>query len=110
MLGHEAYDKQPVKAQTPAESEYPKAPSELTSHNETATATPRHTTIPLKQTVPSRSPTVTPPALQQMTINTPQISLANMTKEEKAAEINRRKEERKQVSRVVLTSSRLCDK
>jgi len=78
VLGHETYDKQPVKAPAPAET------------------TPRRMITPLKQTVPSRSPTITPPAPQQVMTNTAQTSLSNMTKEEKVAEINRRKEERKQ--------------
>ena len=62
------------------------------------TAIPRRALTPLKQATPSRSPTATPPALQQVTANTAQPSLVGMTKEEKAAEMNRRKEERKQVS------------
>lgn len=62
------------------------------------TAMQRRTVMPLKQTTPSRSPTATPPISQQETANTTQASLVGMTKEEKAAEMNRRKEERKQVS------------
>lgn len=64
------------------------------------TAIPRRAVTPLKHVTPSRSPTTTPPALQQLTANTTQPSLVGMTKEEKAAEMNRRKEERKQASRL----------
>jgi len=59
---------------------------------------PRRAVTPLKQATPSRSPTATPPASQQVTANATQPSLVGMSKEEKAAEMNRRKEERKQVS------------
>jgi hypothetical protein len=69
------------------------------------TAIPRRAVTPLKQATPSRSPTATPPPLQQATANTIQPSLVGMTKEEKAAEMNRRKEERKQVSRAELFES-----
>jgi len=62
------------------------------------TAAPRRAITPLKQQVPSRSPTVTPPVPQQGAANMTQLSLVGMTKEEKAAEMTRRKEERKQVS------------
>ena len=64
------------------------------------TAVPRRALTPLKQTqaTPSRSPTTTPPVPQQVTGNTTQASLVGMSKEEKTAEMNRRKEERKQVS------------
>lgn len=63
------------------------------------TVMPRRAVTPLKQATPSRSPTATPPALQQVVTNATQPSLVGMSKEEKAAEMNRRKEERKQVSR-----------
>ena len=62
------------------------------------TAAPRRAITPLKQTVPSRSSTVTPPTPHQATAQVMQPSIVGMTKEEKAAEMNRRKEERKQVS------------
>ena len=98
VLGYEAYDKEPAKV--PVDSECPCSWNWPTNHNEIATATPRRAVTPLKQPAPSRSPTATPPAPQQATTVTPQPSIANMTKEEKAAEMNRRKEERKQVSGV----------
>ena len=66
------------------------------------TAIPQRMT-PLKQAAPSRSPTATPP--QQGAANAAQPSLVGMTKEEKAAEMNRRKEERKQVSGAEFTGS-----
>ena len=69
------------------------------------TAIPRRTITPLKQATPSRSPTTTPPAPQQVTANATQPTLVGMTKEEKAAEMNRRKEERKQVSGAEFTKS-----
>lgn len=71
------------------------------------TATQRRAIVPPKQTTPSRSPAATPPIPQQGTANTTQSSLASMTKEEKTAEMNRRKEERKQVSGVKLAKSAL---
>ena len=108
VLGHEVYDKQPVKV--PVNSECPPNWNLSTNRNKTATATPRRAITPLKQPVPSRSPTATPPAPQQTTTITPQPSISNMTKEEKAAEINRRKEERKQVSEVGATPSSLDDR
>ena len=67
------------------------------------TVMPRRAVTPLKQATPSRSPTATPPALQQVVTNATQPSLVGMSKEEKAAEMNRRKEERKQVSRAEFT-------
>jgi hypothetical protein len=111
VLGHESYDKdkQPVKVPAPAESEYHHNWQQAIELQRTTTATPRRAITPLKKTVPSRSPTATPPA-QQVTTDTLQPNLANMTKEEKAAEMNRRKEERKQVSRGDLTLSRLYDR
>ena len=68
-------------------------------------ATRSRVITPLKQATPSRSPTATPPAPQQTLVNTTQPSLVGMTKEEKAAEMNRRKEERKQVSGSEFTGS-----
>lgn len=65
------------------------------------TAITRHTITHLKpaQTVQNRSPAATP-SPPQVAANTAQPSLIGMSKEEKAAEMNRRKEERKQVSRL----------
>ena len=71
------------------------------------TATPRHPITHLKpaQVMQNRSPAPTPSPPQQMTTNATQPSLVGMSKEEKAAEMNRRKEERKQVSGADLISS-----
>ncbi|KAF9653222.1 hypothetical protein BDM02DRAFT_3108414 [Thelephora ganbajun] len=78
VLGHETYDEQPANAPPLVRAE----------------TIPHRATTPLKQATPNRSPT--PPTLQQVTVNLAQPSLVGMTKEEKAAEMNRRKEERKQ--------------
>jgi len=66
------------------------------------TAIIRHAITNLKpaQAVQNRTPAATPSPPQQLAANTTQSSLVGMSKEEKAAEMNRRKEERKQVSRL----------
>ena len=58
--------------------------------------TPEGITTPFESATSSRSPKATPG--QQGTTNPTQVSLVGMTKGEKAGEMNRRKEERKQVS------------
>lgn len=106
VLGHETYVEQSVKAPSPVRAEgKPRDRHNRSVRMKPLTATQRRAIVSPKQATPSRSPAATPPISQQGTANTTQSSLVGMTKEEKTAEMNRRKEERKQVSGDQFTKS-----